>query len=354
MRKYKKSVHIWLFTGLILLFLQVVIGGVTRLTESGLSIVEWEPISGAMIPTSEDAWQIEYDKYKDSPQYREINEGMSMADFKFIYFWEWFHRNWARFMGLVFAFPFIIFLARKYFDSPLIKRLIGVILLAGLAASFGWIMVKSGLDKRPWVNAYKLALHLCIAFVTFTYLLWTYLKTYDWRYVRIDKFPMLALKIFMILLWVQLFVGGVMSGMKAGIYYPTWPDLHGEMIPSILFDSSQWSYHNFNYYESSSFMPALIQVIHRSTAYILFGLGIWLGVRAFKLATMPLLRKCSIVFVAVLIWQVLVGIMTVISCKGEVPVSWGVLHQASALALLTASYVFYFFVLNSSRDKTIS
>lgn len=327
-----------------MLFFQVVIGGITRLTESGLSIVEWEPIKGALLPMTEEGWLSEFEKYKESPQYREINEGISMSDFKFIYFWEWFHRNWARFMGLVFAIPFVIFYFTRSFDKHLVKRLGGVVLLAGLAASFGWIMVKSGLYERPWVNAYKLAMHLCIAFTVFSYLLWTYLDGYKWNFVNTRSISFSLLKVFMVLLWIQLFVGGVMSGMKAGIYFPTWPDIGGEFVPSVILDASQWSYENFNYYERSPFMPALIQLIHRTTAYTIFFLGIWLGYKGIKASQWRALKVSSIVLIIMILVQVLIGIITVLSCQGEVPISWGVLHQAGGLLLLTGSYIFYFLV----------
>ncbi|MEM9528892.1 MAG: COX15/CtaA family protein, partial [Bacteroidota bacterium] len=142
---YPKAVRIWLIVGLVMVVGQIVIGGITRLTESGLSITEWEPLTGAMPPLNAADWQVEFEKYQASPQYEKIFADISMADFKFIYFWEWFHRQWARFMGLVFIVGFIIFWRKGYLDRPLMRRLGVVVLLAALAASFGWIMVASGL-----------------------------------------------------------------------------------------------------------------------------------------------------------------------------------------------------------------
>ena len=177
--KYSKKVVLWLFIGLVMVFIQVIVGGITRLTESGLSITKWEVISGTLPPLSENDWVQQFDLYKSTPQYKEINEGMDLDDFKFIYFWEYIHRFWARIMGLVFIVPFLYFLFKGYIDRVLLKNLSVVILFALLAATFGWIMVASGLVERPWVNAYKLSIHLMIAFSVYISLLWTFLCARD-------------------------------------------------------------------------------------------------------------------------------------------------------------------------------
>jgi len=177
--KIAKSVQLWLFTGLILVFFQVFIGGVTRLTDSGLSITEWAVIQGTLPPMNEVEWELAFDKYKVAAkrQYEALHGDMTLSEFKFIYFWEYFHRLWARMMGFIFLFPFLYFLYKKMLPKWLIKRLAVVILLAMLAAVFGWIMVASGLhnDNRTWVSAYKLMIHLAIATILFAYLFWTYL-----------------------------------------------------------------------------------------------------------------------------------------------------------------------------------
>ena len=250
-KKYSRILKAWLLTGVVMLVVQVVVGGITRLTGSGLSITTWDIVYGTLPPMSDAAWQESFDLYKATPQYREINEGMELGTifqsgtFKFIYFWEWVHRLWARVMGFVFLIPFVIFRWRGDLDTMLKRRLIGVFLLAALAASFGWIMVASGLIERPWVNAYKLALHLSIAFVTYGLLWWTYLKTDLPNWGSHNFGPSLRFRssalIFFVLLCIQIFVGGVMSGMKAGVVYPTWPDMNGEMFPSIVFDGSAYT-----------------------------------------------------------------------------------------------------------------
>jgi len=155
-----------------MLYFQIILGGITRLTGSGLSITKWEIVTGTIPPLSAHDWEEEFDKYKATPQYHKLNQGMSLSEFKFIYFWEYIHRLWARTMSFVFAIPFGIFLYRKQLSASLIKKLIALVLLAALAASFGWFMVLSGLNERPWVDAYKLTLHLSVAIITYAYCLW--------------------------------------------------------------------------------------------------------------------------------------------------------------------------------------
>ncbi len=180
-----RIVKIWLCIGLFMVFMQVMIGGITRLTESGLSITKWDIVTGTMPPLTTAQWEHEFDLYKATPQYAKLNFGMEMGSifesgtFKFIYFWEYLHRLWARSMGFVFAIPFFIFLARGMLSKRLIKDLGIVIFLAAVVASVGWIMVASGLINRPWVNGYKLTLHLSLAFLLFGYLLWATFKVFQ-------------------------------------------------------------------------------------------------------------------------------------------------------------------------------
>jgi len=343
-----KAVKIWLFAGLVMLFVQVIVGGITRLTGSGLSITKWEIVTGTLPPMTDESWREEFDLYKETPQYKEINEGMEMGSvfesgtFKFIYFWEWFHRLWARVMGLVFIFPLIYFITRGWIKKPLMIRLAVVFILAGLAASFGWIMVASGLIERPWVNAYKLSFHLCIAFAVYAYLLWTYFLT-SIPDSKLDGIPernnfRIVGIVFTILLCIQIFFGGIMSGMKAGVIFPTWPDMNGELIPQIVFNISEWNVENFNFYDRNIFMPALIHLIHRTLAYVMFLVGLYYGYKIIKSKLIPASKTGAYVLIIVLIIQVLLGIITVINCQGSIPVFYGVMHQGVALFLLTASF----------------
>lgn len=334
-RTYHPAVRFWLIAGLVLVLGQVVIGGITRLTESGLSITEWKPLAGAVYPSSEAEWTVEFEKYQNSPQYELIFADISMDDFKFIYFWEWFHRQWARMMGLVFAIGFIFFSYKGWLDRALNKRLGVVVLLAALAASFGWIMVASGLIERPWVNAYKLTVHLSIALCVFSYLLWTTFKV--WR-PNVCGFPQQKLKsslrVFMVVLVIQLLLGGIMSGAKAALFYPEWPDMAGSFVPDVLLKTNSWTVENFVNYDKGPFLSALVQFCHRMTAYALVFIGLWIFWTRRKQFVSKAFATGSVLLISMLGIQVLLGIATLVSSLGEVPVGLGVAHQTGAIFLL--------------------
>jgi len=331
-----RPVRVWLVIGLVMVFFQVVIGGITRLTGSGLSITKWEIVTGTLPPMNETAWESEFEKYKATPQYQKINAGMVMSDFKFIYFWEYFHRLWARTMGFVFAIPFFFFWRKGWLPKPLMKRLGIVVLMAAIVASFGWIMVASGLENRPWVNAYKLTLHLSLAFVLFSYLLWTTFHTFspNKQVIHNSKYKKLALVI-TIIVAVQIMLGGLMSGMKAGLYYSSFPDMDGEIIPKVVLTSSEWNVENLKHYDTNMFTPALVQVLHRSTAYLLTISILTFFFMARKMRFTSSFNRANIMLITMLVIQVLLGIFTLINCDGQIPVGLGVLHQAGALVLLT-------------------
>lgn len=344
-----RIVKIWLCVGLFMVFMQVVIGGVTRLTGSGLSITKWEIVTGTIPPMSKTAWETEFELYKATPQYEMINEGMEMGSifqggtFKFIYFWEYLHRLWARTMGFVFAIPFFIFLARGMLSKALIKDLGIVILLAMLVASMGWIMVASGLIHRPWVNGYKLSMHLSLAFVLASYLLWTTFKVIQ-PFPKVIHNSMLKRLMlgFLVILAVQIFFGGLMSGMKAGLQYPSWPDMNGKVVPEVVLNSNNWNVDNLVNYDSHGFTPALVQVLHRGSAYLLILLGFWYFFKAKRIRNNTIFNNANIVWITMLVIQILLGIWTVVSCKGSIPVGLGVAHQACALILLgTTLFVYY-------------
>ncbi|MCO6479098.1 MAG: COX15/CtaA family protein [Phaeodactylibacter sp.] len=349
-KKYPSLVKAWLGIGLFMIFMQVVIGGITRLTGSGLSITKWEIVTGTLPPLNAQQWEEAFDLYKATPQYAKINQGMTMGEFKFIYFWEYIHRLWARLMGFVFIIPLAYFWARGMVDKPLLKRLGVVFLLAALVASFGWIMVASGLIERPWVNAYKLTMHLSLALILFSYLLWTTFKTFQPErpvlHSRLLKNAALAITG---LVALQIVLGGIMAGTKAGLFYPTWPDMSGEAIPGVLLAGSNWSVENFVNYDSSLFLPALVQFLHRGMAYMLTIIILWFFFKAIKSNPAPSLRAGLYVLVSVLIIQMALGILTVVNSIGTIPVGYGVFHQAVALLLLTAM-LFVDFQLGKARN----
>ncbi len=336
--KYNRIVKGWLILGIVMLFFQIIIGGVTRITGSGLSITKWEIVTGTLPPLTEAKWQEEFNAYKKTPQYLKINQGMELgslfdsSSFKFIYFWEYFHRLWARVMGFVFLFPIIFFIYKKWVDRTLVRKLSYVFIGAMCAALFGWIMVASGLKDRPWVNAYKLSLHLGIALLTLGFLLFaSYYALLKDRLSVNNKVLYKLSMVFFVMLCIQIFFGAIVSGMKASLYYPSWPDIGGSFIPDILFDAETWSFQNLIDYDKSPLMPALIHVLHRNWGYLTYFFGLYL---AFKIFRYPLKRTyyiLSVLLFVLLNIQVLLGIMTLILSVGTVPVFYGVMHQAVAI-----------------------
>lgn len=321
-----------------MVFFQIVIGGVTRLTGSGLSITRWEIVLGTLPPLNGAQWDEAFELYKATPQYEKINKGMDMAAFKFIYFWEYFHRLWARLMGFVFLIPLVFFWRKGWIDPPLAKRLGVVFALAALAASFGWIMVASGLVERPWVNAYKLTIHLSIALGLMAYLFWTILRV---AYPRPDsgtsKIPFRGIAFFGAILVLQILLGGVMSGMKAALFYPSWPDMNGAMIPELLLNGANYRWGSMIEYDQGGFAVALIQFLHRGTAYLLVLLGTMLAISLLRKPLSFILRIGIITWISILFLQVFLGVGTLLYSKGAIPVGLGVMHQAVAALLMMAT-----------------
>lgn len=340
-KKIKNQVKVWLWVGFILVLIQILIGGVTRLTGSGLSITKWEIVTGTLPPLNADQWLVEFDKYRDTPQYQKINKGMTMDEFKFIYFWEYFHRLWARLMGFVFIIPAVLFWIRGYFPGWLKIRVVMIFVLAALVATFGWIMVASGLIDRPWVNAYRLSLHLSLAVILLAYILWTILKTYNFKTFPHDRMWRMSV-LFNAFIFIQIFLGGMVSGMRAALLYPTFPKMKGEWIPSIIFERGMWNVENFVQYEVSPFFPALIHTVHRFWAYFLI---LFIGIYFYRLKDIfstPFLRNSQYLILGLFITQILLGIITVLNSSGTVPVLWGVSHQVVGVLLFNASLLLTF------------
>lgn len=341
-----RIVGIWLVIGIVMVFFQVVIGGITRLTDSGLSITEWDVIKGTIPPLNQVQWEEAFTKYKEHTlQYEAIHKDMTLKEFKYIYFWEYFHRLWARSMGFVFLIPFLIFWRKKWLPSALMKDLGLVVGLAALAAVFGWIMVSSGVDTSThvWVNAYRLTIHLSIAISLLSVLWWATLRTiqpvnFESHNKRLRK---MAWRITGVII-LQLVFGGLMSGMKAGSVAPHFPhmgvDQDGSWIwfSEVLSDWSQWKWSNLVAY-NNQFAPALVQVVHRTTAYLLCILIPVFSFKIFKLDASPILKRSNYFLLLMLIVQVSLGIITVINSTNPdlLPV-FGVLHQAGGMLLLLA------------------
>ena len=327
-------ISVWLLAGVIMIFVQIMLGGITRLTGSGLSITNWEIVTGVIPPLNAQQWQEAFHQYKETPQYKLINMGMDINQFKSIYFWEYVHRLWARLMGFVFIIPFIFFLLRNSINAKLMKRLMVVILLAALAAVFGWIMVYSGLIKRPWVNAYKLTIHLGLGISLFVYLFFTWLSHKGYERYPLGKGLNKFLRVILGLVIIQIAFGGFVSGMKAALNYPTWPLMQGEYLPAILVDNSHWNLDSFLMYDQSGFMPALVQFIHRNLAYVITLLGVLFSVKWIR-ETDVKWQWIGWVLIGIIVVQVGLGILTLLKSVGAIPVLSGVIHQGFGILLIT-------------------
>lgn len=336
----KKAVQVWLFIGVIMVFVQIVVGGITRLTDSGLSITEWAVIQGTIPPLNEVEWMKAFEQYKVAAkrQYEALHADMTLSEFKVIFFWEYIHRLWARLMGFVFIFPFFYFLWKKWLPKWLVKRLGIVIALAASVALMGWIMVASGLnnDTRTWVSAYKLVAHLSIATILFGYLYWTWLLTYqrstqDSHFTALKKWGWIAVGV----LFMQIVFGGLMAGMRAGLVHPYFPFVvEWSRFSNALLANTNIGAEQVLDYEASVTVKAWVQVIHRATAYLLTILIGGLVFKTFKQPISQRLRVINWMLITMLIIQFALGILTIINCFGSVPILYGSLHQAGALILL--------------------
>ena len=330
--KSEKIVNIWLWVGVAMVFVQVLLGGITRLTGSGLSITKWDILTGTIPPLHQLEWEEEFNLYKETPQYQKINTGMTLKEFKFIYFWEYVHRLWARSIGFVFLLPFFFFVYRNWLNKELYRKLGIAVLLGGVVAAFGWIMVASGLVERPWVNAYKLTVHLNLALLLYAWLFWIAMGERVMR--NTNKGLKNVLNILTIIIIVQLLLGGLMSGMKACLYYPTWPDMYGEFFPKVLIDNGLWTKESIIEYEKGV-VPGIVQFLHRICAYLLFGVSIvllWKSTRE----QIPTPARAGIrSFAFLIVVQMGIGILTLINCVGKIPLFYGVAHQAIAIIVLS-------------------
>lgn len=316
----RRLVRIWLYALATMVLLIVFVGGATRLTESGLSITEWEPIHGVIPPMNEAEWQEEFLKYQQIPQFEVVNPDMTLSEFKGIFFWEWTHRLLARFVGVVFAVPFLFLLFTGRIERRLWPQLVTIFILGGLQGAVGWWMVYSGVfdgTDNTSVDQYRLAIHLILASLIFSYLLWVARGLRQARPAAI--YPGGSVKTFgavmIALLFGQLFLGALVAGLDAGLIANDWPTMQGLWIPTLLFDDQGVTVHFF----------------HRIVAYVI---AILVLVQAFWLARkMPGSRTAfsSYRLVAIVALQVLLGIATVVS---SVPIGLALAHQVIAIVLL--------------------
>jgi cytochrome c oxidase assembly protein subunit 15 len=322
-----EPVRVWLFAVAALVFLLVAVGGATRLTGSGLSITEWQPIIGVVPPLLEAAWQEAFEKYRQIPQYQHINRGMSLGAFKVIYWWEWTHRFLARLVGGVFLLPFLYFLATRRIDRPLMPKLAGIFALGGLQGFIGWYMVRSGLADRVDVSQYRLALHLSLAVAIFGATLWVALSlgpTARRQRARAPLFwPQAEAAVITALVFLQIAAGAFVAGLKAGAGYNTWPLIEGRLIPQGLDAMSPWW---INLFENA----LTAQFDHRLLAYAIVIAVLWHLWSLHWRTPDHRLRGSGLLLAGAVLTQVALGIWTLLA---HVPLPLGLAHQAGAVAV---------------------
>ena len=323
MTKTNRPIVVWLFTGCFLIFIMVAIGGLTRLTHSGLSMVEWN-LFGSTPPSSDADWQIMFDKYKQYPEYQQINFNFSLEEFKSIFYWEYGHRMFGRLIGLVFIIPFLWFLIRKRVSKELLPKLILLLIMGSFQGLLGWYMVKSGLVKDPDVSHYRLAMHLVTAFLTFAYTFWVALGLIYPEKAQSDKKLKRLMWIIFPLVVFQIIWGAYVAGLNAGMVYNTWPKMGEAWIAdSVTSMSPLWK----NFIESL----AGVQFVHRYLAYIVVAAILIAFFRGRKIQLFSNQRKALNVLVLAVSFQFVLGVLTLMLA---IPISLGLLHQLGAFILL--------------------
>lgn len=322
------KVAVWLLICSVMVFATVVVGGATRLTHSGLSIVEWQPIVGIVPPLSQTDWEETFDKYKKTPEYEKVNHAMTLDEFKGIFWWEYFHRVLGRTIGIVFLLPFLWFWLRRQIDPVLMPKLIGIFLLGGLQGAMGWYMVKSGLIDDPRVSQYRLTAHLSLAFIIFTAMVWVALGLLAERSrAAVDAVDAGLRRIgfwLFVLVFYMVVTGGFVAGIRAGKAYNTFPLMNGHFIPPEIFMIEPWYLNFFN-------NMATVQFDHRLGAWLLAFLvpWFWLKIRAARVSQ-RVLRVATLLLLAVAA-QIMLGITTLLL---QVPVGLGTAHQGGAVVVL--------------------
>jgi heme a synthase len=330
LQRNNRQVANWLLIGVGMIMIQVLLGGITRLTESGLSITEWKPITGTLPPLTDAAWQAEFDKYKVTDQFKYVHQNFSLSDFKFIFFWEWFHRVWARLLGVVFVIGFVYFIAKNKLNKTMITPMIVLFVLGGLQGAIGWIMVRSGLvPEKYFVGHVELATHFIAALGLLVYTLWFALSL---RIEASQKVVNAALQKWMlfilIVLVLQLLYGAFMAGLKAAVTAPTWPDINGSIIPAGMNELQPFG-------KNLVSNNITIHFIHRGLAYLLLILVSAWYFKAAVIKNNALFSKWRLRILLVVLLQVVLGILTVLNAADNSKlVLFGVLHQFTAMLLV--------------------
>ncbi len=330
----------WLMLCAAVIFGMILLGGVTRLTDSGLSMVEWQPIMGTIPPMSEEAWQVAFDKYKQYPEYQKINFHMELDGFKTIFMYEYLHRVLGRLIGLMFFIPLVFFAVKGMVREGLMPKLLLLFVLGGCQGLLGWYMVKSGLVDRPDVSQYRLTAHLGLAVAIYAYMIWLILGLVArTRFLPPQpvKWPLMLVG----LIYLMILSGGLVAGTDAGYAYPTWPLMGDSFVPPMLY--------------KEGFMSAFEQVTtihfnHRIFAYGLVLLILTVGIKTWRRTADHRLRLASLLLIAALVLQVVMGIAAVLT---HIAVPVAAAHQSGAVALLTAA-LFFAYICRSEVQVEVS
>ena len=351
-----KSIILWLSTALLTVFIMIFVGGITRLTDSGLSMVEWRPMMGTIPPLTQADWEIAFSKYKQFPEYQKINSNMVLKEFKWIFFWEYFHRMIGRFLGLLFIFPYIIFKLKNKIPNIIHSRLILLFLLGAFQAVIGWYMVKSGLIDRPDVSHYRLALHLSVALIIYSLILWLLLTTQQLN----KKTPIINLNsqiknrlklkkhsiAIIVLISAQILYGVLMAGLKGGLGFNTWPKMGAEWLPVEIFNRTPFL---LNFLESTY----VLQFMHRWLGVLVALSCIVFSIKILK-SNSPLsphhkpylnLKYAAFCLILMVSMQFILGVGSLVMM---VPISVASLHQIGAIILLSIS-LYITFILNNEK-----
>lgn len=307
------------------------IGGITRLTHSGLSMVDWKPIMGSIPPLSEMEWKDSFEKYKTFPEYQVVNYDMTLSEYKSIFFWEYFHRLWGRIMGIVFIIPFLIFWKKNYLPSPWFKRFIWIVIGGGLVGALGWFMVVSGLKDKPAVSHYRLAIHLIAAFSLLAYIYWQSLKVKYGEKRMENKRSNFSLWLILIT-YLQIIYGAFVAGLKAGLIHNTWPLMGNAFIHENTFALSPF-WENLVQHKDG------VQFIHRILALIVL-FTVFFYAKKYWNKISPKLDQSIKLIIIIITLQFSLGVFTLLF---KVPVSLGVLHQIGAIFLLLSLFRIHFF-----------
>ncbi|MEA2904580.1 MAG: heme a synthase [Alphaproteobacteria bacterium] len=325
----RRILRLWLFAVAALMVVTLVVGGATRLTESGLSIVEWKPVTGVLPPLDEPGWQAEFAKYRTIPQFREGNAAMSLAEFKTIYWWEWAHRLLARLVGGAFLLPFLWFLWRGWVEPGLRLRLWSIFALGAALGAVGWWMVSSGLADRVSVSQYRLAFHLTLACAIYAAILWTAQRLVGRETAAAAARIRAGAAVVMIMVLAQIYLGALVAGLRAGLLYNTWPLIDGRLVPgaaALFFEQPWWR----NLFENA----LTVQFDHRIMAYALAAVAIAHLVDVVRAGSDGRVLAGALALAAAVTAQALLGIVTLLQ---QAPLALALAHQAMAIVVLTVA-----------------